>query len=100
VSWHRALAVAELAKDSARAVEIEGCSIAVLNSGGRVYALENRCLHRGGPLGEGHVEDGLVTCPWHAWQFEVKSGKCRTMEGAKQRTFKAKVEKGDVWIEL
>jgi nitrite reductase/ring-hydroxylating ferredoxin subunit len=42
--------------------------------GGKVYALDNTCLHQGGPLGEGLLEGEVVTCPWHFWEFNVRTG--------------------------
>ncbi len=87
-------------ENGGKTLEIEGRSVALFRLGGKFYAMQNHCLHRGGPLGEGHVEDGQVTCPWHAWQFDVKTGRCSTMPGAQQQTFKTKVEKGEIWIEI
>ena len=55
-------------------VEAGGKAIALFNVGGTVYALDNTCLHRGGPLGEGTMEDDVVTCPWHMWEYNVRTG--------------------------
>ncbi len=68
----------DLPAGSAMAVEIAGKSLALYNVGGSVFATDNTCPHRGGPLGEGDLEEGIVTCPWHAFQYDVKSGKCLT----------------------
>ena len=38
--------------------------------------LDNRCPHQGGPLGEGHIEDGCLLCPWHGYEFELRGGAC------------------------
>ena len=57
-----------------KAVEAEGRSIAVFNVGGSYYAIENTCPHRGGPLAEGTLAEGVVTCPLHGAQFDVKTG--------------------------
>ena len=48
--------------------------IALANSGGTVFALENACTHAGGPLYEGEVQDGVVTCPWHGSRFRLSDG--------------------------
>jgi nitrite reductase/ring-hydroxylating ferredoxin subunit len=50
--------------------------VAVFNVGGEFYAIDNSCPHRGGPLGEGELEDCIVTCPWHEFRFDVRTGKC------------------------
>ena len=49
-------------------------TVAVFNVGGQYHAISNTCPHRGGPLGEGSVGAGVVTCPLHGFQFDVKSG--------------------------
>ena len=100
MNWQRALAVSELAKGCGKAVEVAGQSIALFNADGKIHALQNYCLHRGGPLGEGHLEGTQVTCPWHAWQFDVKTGECDTMKGAKQKTFKTKIEKDQIFVDI
>jgi nitrite reductase (NADH) small subunit len=48
--------------------------IALFNVDGEFYAISDMCPHAGGPLSEGWVEDGEVTCPWHGWSFKLKSG--------------------------
>ena len=55
-------------------VEVEGDEIALANVDGQIYAIGNECTHRGGPLGEGILEDGIVECPWHQGRFDVKTG--------------------------
>ena len=58
-----------------------GRQIALFNMEGEIYALDNACPHMGTPLGEGEIEDGVVTCPLHGWQFEVKTGSCINCPG-------------------
>ena len=41
---------------------------------GAIYAVQSRCLHLEGPLGEGHLEACVLTCPWHGWQYDVTTG--------------------------
>ena len=50
--------------------------LAIFNLAGTFFALEGRCPHRGGSLGEGTVENGHVYCPLHGWEFDVKTGRC------------------------
>lgn len=54
---------------------IGGERIAVFRDGDRISALANTCAHQGGPLGEGKIIDGCVTCPWHGWQYRADDGK-------------------------
>jgi len=56
---------------AARAADTD---VAVFNVGGALYALEGRCLHRGGVLADGAVRDGVVTCPLHWWRYDVRTG--------------------------
>jgi nitrite reductase/ring-hydroxylating ferredoxin subunit len=98
--WHRAVKASEMPKSSGRTVDLGGTSIALFNVAGKFYATRNACIHRGGPLGEGHLEGVRVTCPWHAWEFDVTSGECSTMKGAKQITYSTRIEKGEIWVEI
>lgn len=66
--------VGEIPPGSARQLTVDERWIALFNVDGSYHALDQLCLHRGGPLSEGHVRDCIVTCPWHGWQFDVRSG--------------------------
>ncbi len=59
--------------------EVKECTLGdrvfcVANIGGRYFALDNVCAHRGGPLGQGIVVQGKVVCPWHGWMYDVQTG--------------------------
>jgi nitrite reductase/ring-hydroxylating ferredoxin subunit len=85
----------------ARAFEVEGQRVAVFNVGGSFYALDDTCPHAGGPLSEGEVQQGKVTCPWHAADFDLKTGAVLSppaFEGV--RSYKVVVEGDDLKIEL
>jgi nitrite reductase/ring-hydroxylating ferredoxin subunit len=55
-------------------VDVRGHPVAVFNVGGKLWAIDARCPHRGGPLEKGNVADGIVTCPWHGSQFSIENG--------------------------
>jgi nitrite reductase (NADH) small subunit len=74
--------------------------ICVANIGGSVTAMENVCLHRGGPLGQGTVEGGKVVCPWHGWQWDPATGAAVHNSNAKLSIYALKIENGEVLIEL
>ena len=57
-----------------RSVTVDGRSIALTRCGGRLGALENHCPHQGGPLGEGSIEQGLLRCPWHGYDYDPLTG--------------------------
>lgn len=90
----------EVAPNQGKVVEIGGQQIALFNVGGQICAINNICPHRGGPLGEGDLEGSVVTCPWHGWQFDVKTGTNPVNPAAHVRTFACKVEDSDIWVEI
>jgi nitrite reductase (NADH) small subunit len=90
--------VDEIPQGHGKVVEIEGRAIAVFNSGGAFYAIDNTCPHKGGPLGEGVVVGNTVICPWHRWTFDVTSGRCTINPMARVACFEIKVEGNDVLI--
>lgn len=92
--------VSELAPNSAMEVTVEGNPYAICNADGKVYAMWGVCPHQGGPLGEGVVNDGRVMCPWHAWEFDCRSGENDFDPVVKVATFPAKVEGGDILIDI
>jgi nitrite reductase/ring-hydroxylating ferredoxin subunit len=80
--------------------ECNGKPVAIFNVDGEFFAVSNVCPHRGGPLGEGDLEGCVVTCPWHGWQFDVKTG-CNTEdEKAKVETYPVRIEGDDVLIKV
>jgi NAD(P)H-dependent nitrite reductase small subunit len=88
----------ELPTDTGWVVEAEGQEIALFRVEEAVYALENECPHREGPLGDGELEDEIVTCPFHAWQINVRTGEVVYNPGLCARTYPCKVEDGAVYV--
>lgn len=74
--------------------------ICVANVNGAIYAMDNVCLHRGGPLGEGVIEGDKVICPWHGWQWDPKTGEAAHNPAAKLAVYPVRIENGDVMIEI
>jgi nitrite reductase/ring-hydroxylating ferredoxin subunit len=64
----------EIEPGQARLVDVKGKEIALFNVDGQLFALDNTCTHRGGPLAEGEVAGHEVTCPWHGATFDVRTG--------------------------
>ena len=83
-----------------RVVEVEGRTVALFNVDGALYALDNACSHRGGPLGEGDLEGTVVVCPWHAWRWDVKTGANVNNPAVKMPCFPVTVDDGHVFVEL
>jgi nitrite reductase (NADH) small subunit len=76
-----------------------GKTICVANVNGEISAMDNICLHRGGPLGQGVISGGKVVCPWHGWEWDPKTGEAGP-PGAKVAVYPVKIEGGDVLIEV
>jgi nitrite reductase (NADH) small subunit len=78
-------------------VEADGNPIALFRMGDQVHAINAVCIHRGGPLDEGELEDGVVTCPWHGWQYDVRTGKCINT-GETVECYPVEVREGAVFL--
>jgi nitrite reductase (NADH) small subunit len=74
--------------------------ICVANVNGEITAMDNVCLHRGGPLGQGVVDGDKIVCPWHGWQYVAKTGEAAHNPAAKLAIYPIKVEGDDVLIEI
>ena len=72
--------------------------IAVFNVDGEFFALENACPHQGGPIADGALEGPIVTCPWHAWCFDVRSGKMTLGDFATIPRFGVRSEPDGLWL--
>ena len=83
-----------------KVVNVNGTEVALFNVEGEFFAITNTCPHRGGPLGEGYLEGDAVTCPWHGWRFNVKTGVSPVIPTSKVPTYEVKVEGGDVFVAL
>jgi nitrite reductase (NADH) small subunit len=86
------------AVNQAKEFACDGRTICVANVNGEISALENVCLHRGGPLGQGVIEGGKIICPWHGWAWDPKTGEAGP--GAKVAVYPVKMEGEDVLIDL
>ena len=80
--------------------EAEGVAVCLANLNGELSALDNRCPHRGGPLGQGWIEGKAVVCPWHSWSFNVKTGEAEYPKQERVTVFPLKVENDVVWIDV
>lgn len=72
--FHTVCRVDELADGQSRVAEIDRKLVAVFRDGDHYHAIDDVCPHMGAALSEGTVEDGIVTCPWHAWRFRLADG--------------------------
>lgn len=92
----------DLPEGRALVIEVGGRTIALFNIKGEFFALDNTCVHRGGPLAEGFVDQNNLTvqCPWHGWIYSLATGASPIDSMAKVEKFEVKVEGEEVMIAL
>lgn len=99
--WVDVCEVSEIPSSRARVVRQAGReAIAVVNNEGSITAVSNVCAHQGGPLGEGQVIDGCLTCPWHGYQYDPATGCSPPPYTERVRTYEVRVEGGRVLLSL
>ena len=75
VAWERVLDLDELPEGRVKSVTCHHRTLCMTHFEGNYAALDNRCPHQGGPLGEGSIENGWLRCPWHGWDYHPTTGK-------------------------
>ena len=98
--WIVVAQASELADDSAKEVVVEGQILAIFRNDGRLFALDGMCAHQGGPIAEGMVAGGCVTCPWHGWQYELATGIQTINRQPLQKTFPIRERDGQIEVEV
>ena len=73
-SWHKVAELDDLPEGRVKTISIGNRSLALTHHNGQYGALDNRCPHQGGPLGEGSIEKGWLRCPWHGYDYDPLSG--------------------------
>ena len=90
----------ELPTGSGKSVKVNGKTIALFNEDRNIHAIDDTCVLRGGPLGEGEWGGNIVTCPLHGWQYNVTTGVCVNNPQAKVNTYPVKAEGDDILVAL
>ena len=91
----------DIRENRARIICLSGERVAVFKYDGKISAVSNVCQHQNGPLGEGKILDGCITCPWHGWLYDVRTGQCLLpARGAAIATYAVRIEDGDIWVEV
>src|SRR5262245_39639520 len=93
-------AVSDLSESEGRIVEAAGTLLALVPVRGVPHAIDNACPHMAGPLGSGSCENGIVTCPIHGWQFDVRTGLAPTNANTKVARFDTRVVDGRVHVRV
>jgi nitrite reductase/ring-hydroxylating ferredoxin subunit len=99
-NWIKLAPVSEVPPATAKECVAEGRVIAIFNVNGTFYALDGVCPHQGGPLGRGELGGCIVTCPWHGWQFDVRTGQHQFNTQIVQPHFPIRVEADWILVDL
>lgn len=99
MAFVRAARATDIPPGQIREIQLEGTTIALANVDGRFHAINNTCLHRGGPLGQGSLQGNVVTCPWHGWSFDVTSGKVTHSPTASVACYPVELRGQDVYVD-
>ncbi len=74
--------------------------VAVFNDNGTLFGIEADCKHMKASLSTGKVEDGVVTCKWHNWKYDLKSGECLNIKNVKLKKYKIEIDREDIYLIL
>jgi nitrite reductase/ring-hydroxylating ferredoxin subunit/DMSO/TMAO reductase YedYZ heme-binding membrane subunit len=91
-------APAEVSEGRGKVVLVAGQRIALFRHQGRLFATSNVCRHQGGPVGEGRIIDGCITCPWHGWNYQPEDGCSPPPFKEILSTYETRVVAGRVWV--
>lgn len=92
--------VAALPPGSVMQVELGEDTVAVCNADGEIHALDGVCPHAGGPLGQGALHGTTLVCPWHAWEYDCRTGVCVFSDEVKLDKFAVRIEGDDILVEV
>ena len=96
----RTVKIDEVLPGTVRELHVEGKDIALANVDGKFYAINNTCLHRGGPLAQGPLQGKTLICPWHGWGYDVMTGKIVENPAAGVDCYATEVRGQDVFIDV
>ncbi len=92
--------LSSLPPGSMRPVEAAGVELALCNVNGEVHVIGNTCPHSGGPLAEGALNGHTVTCPWHAWEYDCRTGQNDFDPDVTVPVYPVRVQGDDILVEL
>ena len=91
----------ELTAGVPRLVEVGSARIVLARVGDAVYACADACAHQGGPLSQGKLSRTRLACPWHGWQYDVRTGQCVFPgRGASVRSYPVEIADGEIRLVL
>ena len=92
--------LAKLAPGALIQVDLGEDTYAVCNAGGEIHVLDGICPHAGGPLGQGALHDTTIVCPWHAWEYDCRTGACDFNDEIRVTKFPVTISGDDILIDV
>ena len=100
-NWHKVCELADIPRLGARVVRGKACDIALFRDAvDKIYALHDRCPHKGGPLSQGIVSNGRVVCPLHGMTIDLENGRAVSPDEGCTDRFEVKIDQGAVYLLL
>jgi nitrite reductase (NADH) small subunit len=96
--WVATMKLAELPAGAVAEIVVGEAIVALINVDGELFALDGMCSHQGGPLGKGRLDGCTLTCPWHGWQYDARTGKQLLSETIRQRRYATRIEGDTIWV--
>ncbi len=96
--FYKVCTIEDIEENCAKTVFIDGENIAIFKYDGKVSAVHNVCKHQMGPLGEGKIIEGCITCPWHGYQYLPENGQSPPPFEEKVKTYEVKVLNKEIWV--
>lgn len=97
---HRVARNEDVPEGKGIAVDVGEKRIALFRYQGQLFAMDETCPHRGGPLHEGPIENGVVVCPWHQWRFDLHTGASPINPLSRVKTYRVRVEGEEIVVEV
>jgi nitrite reductase (NADH) small subunit len=100
MAFARAAKTADIPPGTIRELAFGGKTIALANVAGNFHAIDGVCVHQGGPLGEGALDGCTVICPWHAWEYNVSTGKLVGNPDVSVEIYPTEVRGDEIFVDL
>ena len=98
MTWKKVALRKDVRPGAPRVVKVAGREIVLYDLEGELCAIDNVCPHRLGPLSEGFLENGIVSCPWHGWRFDVRTGEGVSHRMAKVDRFPVELRGEEIFL--
>lgn len=100
MSWVTVASLTGIPSGELRQAEANGTELVLVHDEEGVRAFQGDCPHHHGPLGEGNLDEGQIVCPWHAWEFDCKTGVCSFNPHLRLKKYETRVEDGQILVDV